>query len=286
MKIKGLLDDNDTNGGLTSITNREYEQQELSVEYIQPWSNFICKIKLPDKVFVDLQKLYDEASKLNISFGKELVGQVDDEPQVTPELQSKFQNFTTFCLHSVRQYVTVAMGQALKGDNKGDEVEKFFKEDAPNLLTRITTMWFVNQKPGEYNPAHIHTNCKVSAVMYLRKPSRQIKGRKDHYESDGMITFMNNTGTDLTFANAQCSFNPEPGDMYIFPALQHHMVWPYRSEDPNDSRISLSFNADFTTKSRLEKEQEHQEMMFKEMKKMKESENDKSVTDGNINKSG
>ena len=58
MKIKGLLDDNDTNGGLTSITNREYEQQELSVEYIQPWSNFICKIKLPDEVFVDLQKLY------------------------------------------------------------------------------------------------------------------------------------------------------------------------------------------------------------------------------------
>ena len=119
--------------------------------------------------------------------------------------------------------------------------------------------------------------------MYLRKPSRQIKGRKDHYEADGQITFMNNTGTDLRFANAQVSFNPEPGDMYIFPALQHHMVWPYRSEDPNDNRISLSFNADFTTQSRLEQEQKSQEMMFK---KMKESENDKSVTDGNINKSG
>ena len=33
------------------------------------------------------------------------------------------------------------------------------------LLARINTMWFVNQKPGEYNPIHIHTNCKVSSIV-------------------------------------------------------------------------------------------------------------------------
>ena len=279
MKIKDMssLDDNE-----------QPEEKKLSVEYIQPWSNFICKIKLPDEVFVDLQKLYDETSKLNVNFGKELVGQIDDEPQVTLEVQNKFPQFMEFCLQGVRQYVTVAMAQVLKGDNKVDAGKDFLEKDAPNILTRITTMWFVNQKPGEYNPAHIHTNCKVSAVMYLKKPSRQIKNRKNHYKSDGMITFMNNTGTDMTFANAQVSFNPEPGDMYIFPALQHHMVWPYRSEDPNDSRISLSFNADFTTTSKLKEEQKNQEMMFEEMKKHKESEvkNDKSTDVSDINKSG
>ena len=277
MKIKDMssLDDNE-----------QPEEKKLSVEYIQPWSNFICKIKLPDEVFVDLQKLYDETSKLNVSFGEQLVGQINDEPEVTQELQEKFPNFMQFCLGGVKQYVTTAMSQVLKGDSKHDSSEEFFKIDAPNLLTRITTMWFVNQKPGEYNPAHIHTNCKISSVMYLRKPSRQIKDRKDHYSSDGMITFMNNTGTDNNFANSQCSFNPEPGDMYIFPALQHHMVWPYRSEDPNDSRVSLSFNADFTTKRKLEQEQKNHEMMYKEMKKMKESENDKSTDVSDINKSG
>ena len=261
-------------------------KQQLAVEYIQPWSNFICKIKLPDEVFDDLQKLYDDASKLNKSFGYQLVGQINNEPEVTPELQEKFGNFMQFCLGGVKQYVTTAMSQVLKGDNKHDSVEEFIEKDAPNLLTRITTMWFVNQKPGEYNPAHIHTNCKISSVMYLRKPSRQIKDRKEHYNSDGMITFMNNTGTDPAFSNSQCSFNPEPGDMYIFPALQHHMVWPYRSEDPNDSRISLSFNADFTTKSRLEHDQKNHEMMYEEMKKMKESKNDKSTDVSDINKSG
>ena len=263
-------------------------KQQLAVEYIQPWSNFICKIKLPDEVFDDLQKLYDDASKLNKSFGYQLVGQINNEPEVTLELQNKFANFTQFCLQGVRQYVTTAMVQVHQGDTGKIQLDDFLKKDAPNLLTRITTMWFVNQKPGEYNPVHVHTNCKVSAVMYLRKPSRQIKGRKEHYQSDGMITFINNTGTDMNFANAQCSFNPEPGDMYIFPALQHHMVWPYRSEDPNDSRISLSFNADFTTKTKLEQDKKTQEMMYQEMKKHKESEmkNDKSTDVSDINKSG
>ena len=89
---------------MSSLDNSEQpEQQSLQVEYIQPWSNFICKIKLPDETFVDLQKLYEEATKLNKSFGKELVGQVDDEPQVTPELQNKFPQFMEFCLQSVRQ---------------------------------------------------------------------------------------------------------------------------------------------------------------------------------------
>ena len=43
MKIKDMssLDDNE-----------QLEKQKLSVEYIQPWSNFICKIKLPDEVSV------------------------------------------------------------------------------------------------------------------------------------------------------------------------------------------------------------------------------------------
>ena len=264
-------------------TDDNLVRQKIEVEYIQPWSNIVCKIKLPDEIYVELQKLYDESSKLNRSFGKQLVGQINEEPEVTSELQEKFANFRQFCLHGVEQYVRSAMMQSFVGVTNEDKIDEFKREQ---ILTRITTMWFVNQKPGEYNPVHIHTNCKVSSVMYLKKPSRQIKDRKEHYKSDGMITFVNNTGTDLNFCNSQVSFNPEPGTMFIFPAMQHHMVWPYRSEDPNDSRISLSFNADFTTKSKLEQEQKNHEMMYKEMKKMKESENDKSTNVNDINKSG
>jgi len=276
MKIKNLLDDNNT--------TQPEEPKVLPVEFIQPWSNMICKFKLPDPVFEKLLELYDYTTNRKIkSFGNQLVGQIENEPEVTPDILEKFPEWSQWCLQSVRQFISTQMMQTLSGDNHKKQLEEFSKEE---IMTRITTMWFVNQKPGEYNPAHIHTNCKVSSVVYLKTPQNQVKGRKDHYQADGQITFMNNSGTDRQFANPQCSFEPKAGEMYVFTALQHHMVWPYRSTDPDDSRISLSFNADFTTKNQLDMQRQNQEKMFEEMKKMKESENDKSVTDGDINKSG
>ena len=195
------------------------------------------------------------------------------------EIQKKFPNWVNFCLQCTNNFI---MTQS--SINYQAEPDKM--PHANDILSRINTMWFVRQRPGEYNPMHIHTNCKISAIAYLRTPKQQVRDRKDHYSSDGKVTFSNNTGTDLTFANYQCSFEPKQGDMYVFPALQHHMVWPYRSADPNDERISISFNADMTTKSALDKEAKEQEKFYEEMKKMKESENDKSADVSNINKSG
>ena len=78
--------------------------------------------------------------------------------------------------------------------------------------------------------------------------------------------------------------------MYLFGSLQHHMVWPYRSADPNDERISLSFNADFRTQSQLQHEQKQQEKLYEEMTKFKQQQSgvkdDKSADVSNINKSG
>ena len=257
---------------------------QLGVEFIQPWSNMICKIKLEDDMFEELQKLYDYVKEQKWkSFGRQLVGQISEEPEVTPEILQMFPKWGSFCLRITHEYVKTAMSQSLYSEK--EKLDSFLKEE---IMTRIQTMWFVNQKPGEYNPAHIHTNCKVSAVVYLQTPKEQVKGRKDHYQSDGKITFMNNTGTDMNFSNSQCSFEPKPGEMYVFPALQHHMVWPYRSSNPDDSRISLSFNADYTSKSALEQEQKNQERLYQDMKKYKESEakNDKGTDVSDINKSG
>ena len=46
-------------------------------------------------------------------------------------------------------------------------------------------MWFVNQKPNEYNPVHIHTNCKVSTNRYLKTPKQQIKDAEKNTITDG-----------------------------------------------------------------------------------------------------
>ena len=44
MKIKNLPDETP-------------EPRQFSGDYIQPWSNMICKIKLQDDIFEELQKL-------------------------------------------------------------------------------------------------------------------------------------------------------------------------------------------------------------------------------------
>ena len=274
MKMKNVLDES---------SEIPKQAQHLPIQVFSPWSNIIVKFKIPDKIFANLLELYEEinSSKWK-SFGSQLVGQIDDEPEVTPELRDKYPLWTSFCIESVRNFVMTQTQTVMSAEPK--KWSDFLNDE---ILTRLTTMWFVKQKPGEYNPVHIHTNCKVSAIAYVKTPKQQVKDRKQHYEADGRVTFMNNSGTDLNFAASQCTFQPKAGDMYVFPALQHHMVWPYRSADPNDERVSISFNADMITRSGLErKEKEQQEMMYEEMKKMKEGENDKSADVSNINKSG
>ena len=273
MRVKNLLDENE---------NKSQPSHRLPVEVFAPWANIVIRFKIPDNIFANLLELYEEinSSKWK-SFGDQLVGQVDDEPEVTEELRDKYPIWTQFCGEAAKNFVMTQTQTVMQAEPK--KWADFLNDE---VYTRITTMWFVKQKPGEYNPVHIHTNCKVSAIAYVKTPKQQVKDRKEHYESDGRVCFTNNTGTDLNFSNSQCSFEPKPGDMYLFGALQHHMVWPYRSADPNDERVSISFNAEFTTKTQLDKSHKEQEMMYEEMKKMKEGENDKSADVSNINKSG
>ena len=275
MKIKNLLDDNENK------PSEKPSATPLPIQVISPWTNIIIKTKIPDVIFQNLLELYEYTMKNKKSFGTQLVGQIDDEPEVTQEILQKYPQWANFCFQSIENFVRT-QGEI----NHVGEEHMLQRLRTDKYLCKINTMWFVNQKPGEYNPIHIHTNCKVSAICYLKTPKQQVRGRKEHYKSDGKVTFTNNTGTDLNFSNYQASFEPKPGDFYIFPAMQHHAVWPYRSADPDDLRVSLSFNGDVTTESSLKQQQKDHEMMYEEMKKMKESENDKSADASNINKSG
>ena len=274
MKVKNLLDDENK-------PSTPPKGERIPMQVISPWTNIIIKTKIPDVIFQNLLELYEYTMKNKKSFGDQLVGQIDDEPEVTPEILQKYPQWADFCLQSTENFVK------MQGEiNHVGEEAHLQRVRTERYLCKINTMWFVNQRPGEYNPVHIHTNCKVSGICYLKTPKQQVRGRKDHYQSDGKITFTNNTGSDMNFANYQASFEPKAGDFYIFPAMQHHMVWPYRSADPNDLRVSLSFNSDVITEGALKKQQKDQEMMYEEMKKMKESENDKSTDVSDINKSG
>ena len=148
---------------------------QLGVEFIQPWSNMICKIKLEDDMFEELQKLYDYVKEQKWkSFGRQLVGQISEEPEVTPEILQMFPKWGSFCLRITHEYVKTAMSQSLYSEK--EKLDGFLKEE---IMTRIQTMWFVNQKPNEYNPAHIHTTGKVWGGFFFKPPNTQEKRRKD-----------------------------------------------------------------------------------------------------------
>ena len=100
MKVKNLLlDDNE---------NKPSEPQKksmLPIEIFSPWSNIIVKFKMPDEVFQDLEKMYDYTMKNYKSFGEQLVGQIEEEPEVTQEIQQKFPNWVNFCLQCTNNFI-------------------------------------------------------------------------------------------------------------------------------------------------------------------------------------
>ena len=108
----------------------------------------------------------------------------------------------------------------------------------------MLTMWIVSQQPGEYNPMHIHTQCTVSTVMYLKIP-KMLPSRKEHRPNDdGSILFASNASRDVDFSNPNTTYHPRVGDFFIFGAQQQHAVYPYRcAEGQKDvERRSVSFN--------------------------------------------
>ena len=101
MKLKDSIEDKTSN-------DKEIDNT-ISVEAIQPWSNVILKIKIPDSIFQELENVYDYTMKDWKSFGNQLVGQIAEEPEVTMEIQQKFPNWTKFCLDAVHFLVEASM---------------------------------------------------------------------------------------------------------------------------------------------------------------------------------
>ena len=120
----------------------------------------------------------------------------------------------------------------------------------PDIITN-------SQKDNEYNPLHLHGEGTVSGVLYLKIPEYLPDRKKStsptkSRTTDGAIEFINNACLDPRFTSNMCCFNPEPGELFLFTGMQPHQVYPFRSVDGNGERRSISFNADYITKEKLE----------------------------------
>ena len=237
---------------------------QLHVEILQPWSTFVMKTQLPPPILEKMLKITDEIvanAETTKSWGHNLAGQIKDELYVEHEILER-EDLMAFFLDVARQFVmqqTLQMNPLNKEETLNDE-----------WYTQMLSMWIISQKDNEYNPVHVHTECHLSSVMYLKIPE-YLPSRKSHRNDDGAISFLNNAARDTTWGAPSMTLQPKVGDFFIFPASQQHLVYPFRTADGKGERRSVSFNAVFSSKNMQEEEKKKQE---KEQKEMEKQQND------------
>jgi len=224
------------------------KKYNMNVELIQPWSVPIFKTTLPPEVLQTMIEISDQviADKETKSHGGYLAGQIDSELLVEHNFLEQT-GVMGFFLGAVRQFVITCKCQMMP-----DKIDAIQREE---WLTQMLTMWIISQQPGEYNPMHIHTQCQISTVMYLKIP-KMLPSRKEHRPNDdGSILFTSNTSRDLDLSVSHIAIPPQVGDFYIFGAQQQHAVYPYRCEEGQKDveRRSISFNAVFQSKADYDK---------------------------------
>ena len=221
-------------------------KMDLKMDCLQPWSVPLMRTELPPYVLEGMIELTDDmiADENSASHGSQLAGQIKTELTIDIERLKK-NNLDKFFDTMIKQFVIYAKSQQTPYN---EEIKK------ETWLTQIVAMWVVSQEPNEYNPLHHHTECQISAVMYLKIPKLK-KERKEHRRHiDGAITFVANSSLDKDFSHPNITIPPVVGDLFIFGANQQHSVNPYRCEEEDTERRSVSFNAIFSSEKLFEQQ--------------------------------
>jgi len=216
----------------------------MEVQLIQPWSVPVFKTTLPPEILQTMIEISDQviADKETKSHGGYLAGQIDTELLVEHNLLEQT-GAMGFFMGAVRQFIITCKCQMMPGFEQAIQKEEW--------LIQMLTMWIISQQPNEYNPMHIHTECTISAVMYLKVP-KMLPTKKEHRPADdGSILFATNASRDVDFSVPNIVIHPAVGDFYIFGAQQQHAVYPYRCAEgqKETERRSISFNAIFQSKT-------------------------------------
>ena len=216
----------------------------MDVQLIQPWSVPVFKTILPPDILQTMIDISDQvlADKETKSHGEYLAGQIEKELFVEHNILEQT-GVMGFFLGAVKQFVIQCKMQQLP-----DKIDAIQREE---WLIQMLTMWIISQQPGEYNPMHIHTQCQISSVMYLKVP-KILPSKKEHRPlDDGSILFVSNASRDLDLSVSHIAIPPQVGEFYIFGAQQQHAVYPYRCKEGQEDveRRSISFNAVFQSKA-------------------------------------
>ena len=197
---------------------------------------FFASCMLPQDATDAMLKMSDEilSDKLSESHGQSLAGVIDKEIKVYKSDMEKA-GVDQLIESCVKSYVV----HCAKNHGMFDETHIF--------ESHINSAWIVSQYENEYNPAHNHTGCDISAVIYLKVPDvkgrRNLESKKGKHDNDGDISFihsaMGNRNFDV-FEKGVITIQPTSGLLVMFPSYLLHTVYPFIGEG---ERRCLPFNA-------------------------------------------
>jgi uncharacterized protein (TIGR02466 family) len=137
------------------------------------------------------------------------------------------------------------------------DVSKYAKIIAPYFQTfvevhkeykiskmKIVEAWINYMTAGEYNPVHVHDNCNLSSVLFIKVPkglkeeNDKLKKLKPNVAGPGVLSFM--YGEMASFNCINRNFFPEEGQLFIFTNVLRHCVYPFTCKG---ERISIAANA-------------------------------------------
>ena len=206
-------------------------KNENKPSFFAPFGPTMGYFKMPPEMVEYLNKSMDK----NLDdFSDYLVGKVSQELHFDKDTRKYAADELTQFIIDYHQYTKNrnSMGKANLDKNKRPHLD-------------IIAAWFVRQFEHEYNPMHVHENCTLSCVGYLKLPEgineEWEEDYKDHYPSNGHIHFVYGTSGQYTCSNFL--IKPEVGDFYIFPSYLFHGVYPFYTKG---ERRSFSMNMIFS----------------------------------------
>jgi uncharacterized protein (TIGR02466 family) len=204
---------------------------ELDTTMLSPFGPRILCVKLPDNIIERINHLGDTQQNKNNMDGR-LAGQIKDEPELTDEEMDSI-GIKKIFMDIGQQYVHTILSDKHHFDYNKDD---FY------INMKFVSGWIVNQKENEYNPIHYHSNCSISAVLYLKVPEFRPRGFVGKKNIDGYIEFINSTVDHSMLSAGSYLVKPQVGQLLMFPSTLLHTVYPFQGPE---ERRSLAFNLDY-----------------------------------------
>jgi len=198
-----------------------------NVQVVKPFGPLIMMAQLPEGFIKKLNEIVD-VTKDKKDMGARLAGMIETESEIPHSMleEKKVMDiFHSFANSYAQQGLIASTGQK----NILDIVD---------VKTEMQSIWSVSQYENEYNPQHNHSNCQISAVLYLKIPAMKPRNIPHKQDKDGNIefTFCNK---DNIFTAGSFVVKPKAGTIILFPNSLNHQVYPFQG---SGERRSIAFN--------------------------------------------